>query len=200
MDTTPSSSSDPHRIVVGVARDDESTEHAVRTAIALGTRDDRGELHFVAALPDTRGTDLSSLRDRMLEEETWMAEYVRWVGERMPLRAARLDIVLHVRVGSPVDVLTQVATDVDAELIVVGAPHRSRIAQILQGSVPERLFAEGRFPVLVARPVDTTGLAKTPRPEPRRPGERLRDDREALLRSSDRVDFALPTPHVSGLL
>lgn len=190
----------PHRIVVGVARDDEGTEHAVREALSLGTRDDHGEVHFVMALPDGHGVDLSRLRDRMLAEEAWMAEYVRWVGERTPLRAARLDIVLHVRIGAAAEVLTQVATDVDAELIVVGAPHRSRMAQILTGSIPERLFAEGRFPLLVARPVDTSGLSKTARPEPRRPGERLRDDREALLQSADRVDFALPRPHVSGLL
>jgi len=189
-----------HRIVVGVARDDEGAEHAVREALALATRDDQGEVHFVLALTEGHGTDLARLRDRMLEEEAWMAEYVRWVGERTALRAARLDIVLHVRVGPAAEVLTQVATDVDAELIVVGAPHRSRVAQILTGSVPERLFKEGRFPLLVARPIDTSGLAKTARPEPRRPGEKLKDDREALLQSAERVDFSLPPPHVSGLL
>ncbi len=196
----PASDSLRHRIVVGLARDDEGSEHAVRTALSLGTRDDRGEVHFVVALADERAPDLAQLRDRMLEEETWMAEYVRWVGARTTLRAARLDIVLHVRVGAPADVLVQVATDVDGELIVVGAPHRSRMAQILTGSVPARLVETGRFPVLVARPIDTTDMPKTARPEPRRPGERLRDDREALLQSSDRVDFALPPPHVSGLL
>jgi nucleotide-binding universal stress UspA family protein len=189
-----------HRIVVGVGRGGETSENAVREALALATQNDRGEVHVVTALTDERTKDLDALRQLLRDEEDWLVEYVRWVADRSVFRPARLDLVFHVRVGKPAEVLTQVAFDVHASLIVVGAAPRGRVAQVLAGGVAEQLFTEARYPLLVARPVDDADLVATQRPEPRRPGEPLSSTRETLLESSDRVDFTLPHPHVSGLL
>lgn len=190
----------PYRIVVGVGRGGETSEHAVREALALATHGDDGEVHAVLALPKREDADLEGLRQLLLAEEDWLVEYVRWVADRSILRPARLDLVFHVRLGDPAEVLTQVAFDVDASVIVVGAQQRSRMAQVLSNGVAEKLFTEARYPLLVARARDEKGLVKTQRPEPRRPGEPLSSPREAVLESSDRVDFTLAAPHVSGLL
>jgi hypothetical protein len=136
----------------------------------------------------------------MRDEETWLVDYVHWVADRTILRPARLDLVFHVRLGNPAEVLTQVAFDVGASLIVIGAQHRGRVAQMLNGGVAERLFTDARYPILVARPVDASDLVATDRPEPRRPGEPLTSPRETVLESSDRVDFTPRSAHVSGLL
>lgn len=187
------------RIVVGAGRG-ETSVHAIRDGLRLATELGGVTLHFVSVLSRPDGAHPDRLRQALLDEESCLVHAVQQVADTTPLSPARIDFVFHVRLGEVATALTQVAFDVGASLIVVGAHHASRARAILGGSVAERLLLEGRYPVLVARPIDTTGLVASPRPEPRRPGEPLHDDREALLESSDRVDFTLPIPHVSGLI
>lgn len=187
-----------YRIVVGVGRGGETGEQAVRAALRAATRGGDAELHVVTALPGDVVDPPGEPSQRLLDEEKWLADYVQWVADRTVVRVAGLDLVFHVRVGDPVAVLTQVACDVGATLIVVGAHNRSRVAQLLGGSVAEKLFTEGRYSVLVARAPDEEGLEKNPRPEPRRPGQALGSPREAVLESSDRVDFTQSAPRVSS--
>jgi nucleotide-binding universal stress UspA family protein len=186
------------RIVVGVGRD-ATSEHAVRDALALATRGDDGEVHAVMALSKAFGEKLDGLRERMREEEDWLVEYVRWVADRTALRPTRLDLVFHLRIGDAAETLTQVAFDVGATLIVVGDTRRSHVAHALRSGVADRLLADGRYPVLVARPIDTHDLTLSARPEPPRPGEHLQSTREEVLESSDRVDYSSRSNHVSGL-
>jgi nucleotide-binding universal stress UspA family protein len=199
LDTTNGQNERRYRIVVGVGRGGETSEHAVREALEIATHGDDNEIHVVTALSESK-SNLDGLRQLMREEEEWLVDYVRWVADRTILRPARLDLVFHVRIGKPAEVLTQVAFDVGAALIVIGAQHRGRVAQALNGGVAERLFTDGRYPILVARPVDASDLVATERPEPRRPGEPLTSPRETVLESSDRVDFTPRNSHVSGLL
>lgn len=187
------------RIVVGVGRG-ETSEHAIRDGLRLATELDGVTVHFVGVLEHVDTADLGRVRQDLLDTEAQMVAAVRAVADATRLAPARIDLVFHVRLGEVAQALTQVAFDVDASLIVVGAHHTRRALRALRGGIAERLIAEGRYPVLVARPVNATGLVRTPRPDPRRPGEPLRDSRELLLESSDRVEFALPVPHVSGLL
>jgi nucleotide-binding universal stress UspA family protein len=65
--------------------------------------------------------------------------------------AEGLSVVPETRIvyGNPVDALNRVATEEQAELLVVGSRGRSGIAAALSGSVSTRLASEGVVPVLV---------------------------------------------------
>ena len=190
-----------YKIVVGVGFTD-ACRQAVIDALALAARIPGTELHATAAI-DPKGDgakQLAKASDRLVETEAKLADFVRETAKSVSAPRTELPIVYHVRIGKPVDSLNQVAFDVDAGLIVVGTRARSRATKLLLGSVADALLSEGRFPVLVARPHDTSGMIKSPKPDPRRPGEALGTDRDSTLSSNDRVDFGGRTSHISGLL
>ena len=56
------------------------------------------------------------------------------------------------RVGVPSDELTQVASDKNADLVVVGTHGRTGLSRILLGSVAEATVRKAACPVLVIRP------------------------------------------------
>ena len=136
----------------------------------------------------------------LLETELRLVNFVRDVGACTHLVPASLAFVLHVRIGEVVPTLTQVAFDLDASLIIVGSAAAGVVGRLLHTSVAERLVHEGRYSVLVAREPHLAGLVKTPPLDARRPGQPLTSPREGMLQSADRVDFAVPRPHISGLL
>ena len=64
-----------------------------------------------------------------------------------------------VRQGIPVDIVSRVARELDAELVVVGTHARKGLEHALLGSVAERLIRTCPCPVLVARPAAATRSA-----------------------------------------
>lgn len=185
------------RIVVGVGRGGTSA-YAIADALRMATEIGDVTVHVVGVIEKADGHHVDRLRQDMLDEETFLVSQVKARAESAILAPAKISLVFHVRVGNPAEVLTQVAFDVDASLLIVGAHPTSRVGQILHSSVAETLLAKGQYPVLVSRPVNAEGLVRTPRPDPRRPGEPLHDTREAMLESSDRVDFGLSASRVSS--
>lgn len=78
----------------------------------------------------------------------------------------------HARIGRPVPTIVQVCVDYDADLLIVGTHARAGMERALLGSVAEALVRRAPCPVLVARPVDYEGRAKTQLPDlPYRAGE-----------------------------
>lgn len=61
-------------------------------------------------------------------------------------------VVLHVRIGSPDVEITQVASDVSADVIVVGTHDLTGVERIIFGSVGANLIRYAPCPVLVCRP------------------------------------------------
>jgi nucleotide-binding universal stress UspA family protein len=193
--------SSPYRIVVGVDFGPHS-EHAVREALRIGTRMNGTELHFTTVIEHThleRAKEMAQGRVLLMYTERKLVSYVQEIADQTPLVPATVSLVFHVRIGEVVDTISQVGVDVDADLIVVGSSGRPRAIALLTGSAPERLLAEGRFPVLVARERLLEGLEPTEGPEPRRPGEELASSREDVLRSAERVDFGGRRTRISGL-
>jgi len=192
----------PHyRIVVGVGFTD-ACKHAVIEALALAARIPGTEVHATTVLDANLDSSsrIAKAAERLAEAETKLVDFVKSAAAAASAPKTELPIQYHVRIGKPVEALNQVAFDVDASLIVVGTRARSRAAKLLLGSVAESLLREGRFPVLVARPSDTSGMTRSPKPDPRRPGEALTADRDSTLSSSDRIDFGGRPSHISGLV
>jgi nucleotide-binding universal stress UspA family protein len=63
---------------------------------------------------------------------------------------------IHVRSGQPARELAQLAMDVGADLLVVGARKGPHLKQLVLGSVAERLLVAAPCPVFVAGPMPTS--------------------------------------------
>jgi nucleotide-binding universal stress UspA family protein len=84
--------------------------------------------------------------------------------------AEAIQVFGHVRPGTPVRGILQVAADIDADLIVVGTHKRMGVRKFMLGSVAERVLRDAHCPVLVAMPknharVAQEGLIEPPCPE-----------------------------------
>jgi nucleotide-binding universal stress UspA family protein len=82
-------------------------------------------------------------------------------------KAAALEIFgrgvrAHVRLEAPVHAILQLAVDVDADLIVVGAEKRKGLNALLHSSVGMAIATQAHCPVLVARPKDYRNVEQTP--------------------------------------
>ena len=82
-----------------------------------------------------------------------------------------VEVWQHVRLGSPVEVIRQVAVDYGASLVVVGTRARKGLKKLVLGSVADALVHDGRFPVLVAHPNRLAELPKTELPDQPQPGD-----------------------------
>ena len=166
--------SDAYQIVVGIDFGPTGDE-ALRMAFEIAREIPRAELHLTSVVVE-RSQAPSARRlaedERMLEDTAKrLREYAEAACQAdTGVRFSR-SVVQHVRMGDPAEALHQVAVDVDARLIIVGTRGTRGIARLVLGSVSERLVKLARMPVLVARPRDLEGLARSPRPDAPRPGQ-----------------------------
>jgi hypothetical protein len=86
-----------------------------------------------------------------------MREYITKLAQGFETPGAtRLGI--HVRIGSPVQGILQMATDAQADLLIVGTHSRDGVKRLVLGSVAEEVVRNAHCPVLVARATDYQGL------------------------------------------
>lgn len=151
-----------YRIVVGY---DYSTLAglALDRAFTLAAREQNAEVHVVHVLAYLGeniavGLDgLSGLVSPSLEatkalEAKALEQMADWQS-RTQQTFSRL--VTHVRHEYPAREIAQLASDLEAELIVIGTHGRRGINHFLMGSVAEGVLRLARCPVLVMRPKDT---------------------------------------------
>jgi nucleotide-binding universal stress UspA family protein len=184
-------SDDVFRIVVGQDLEPNGDE-ALEESMALAQRVRRAEIHVVHALarPSPRNVDMNDRRmqDAMLE----LRSRVQLAVDRYPGVVAHA----HVRFGSPVGTIIQIAVDYDASLILVGTHARRGLDRVRNRSVAERLVRTAPLPVLVAHAKDFARLPLTVRPDRARPGEDLHAERAI----SEIVIAPERASHISGLL
>ena len=159
--TTPSQSKS-YVIIVGVdyaELGDLALEHACEMAKAH----EPSHLHVVHVT--TLNPSHSDTRDEawsrgFKEASTRLHEHAEQViktwrdAHALTVPFARL--TTHVRTGSPADAIAQLASDVEADLVVVGTHGRPGARRFVLGSVAERTMRLAPCPVLVVRPPDVT--------------------------------------------
>lgn len=191
-----------YRIVVGIDFGPTGDE-ALRMAMELGHVIPSAELHLTTVVVER---ERAPTAERIAEDERLLAEAAerlrRYVDERRSYANGHFErpVVQHARLGDPAEALHQVAVDVDASLIIVGTRGTRGIAKLVLGSVSERLVKLARMPVLVARPKDFTGLARSEtRPEAPRPGQTDADlHAPATYEQRSSIAFGSRSSHVSG--
>lgn len=155
-------STKPYIIVVG-ADFSEASELAVQKAFELGAQQPRAEVHLVNVV-QTYGpqvayempVDSSALAVLTLAEaRSRFGRYVdeayeRYLKENRSKPVER--VVGHVRFDAIADELSQLAADLEADLVVVGTHGRRGLSRVLLGSSAEATVRLAPCPVLVVRP------------------------------------------------
>jgi nucleotide-binding universal stress UspA family protein len=142
------------KVVVLVAIDFSPLAEEVLETAANLARNARGELHLVhvTAEAPSRSTAILSA-DRPLERASEAdADHVRLERLAKQVGASIPRIVLHTRIGRADLEIAQLAQDIGADLLVVGAGGASRLERLLLGSVAESLVRNAPCPVLAYRP------------------------------------------------
>lgn len=150
----------------------ELSNHAVDSALEI-TSLRGGELHVIYVEPERAvesalaeswkheidpASAVEKVRQRALER---VGEVEKRLGKPTQVR-----VVAHFRRGSPAKEVAQLATDLDADLVVVGSHGRSGAARLFLGSVAERVSRLARCPVWIVRPKRHDQSLRPPEIEP----------------------------------
>lgn len=140
-----------HRVVAGIAEvtpDDPTLLVAVEVARCSGA-----DLHLVHAyeLPVLFSMSpglTAAFPEGAKDYEAVLLQKLEEAAHKLP---GGEEAVCHVVPGKPVAALVRVATEVEADLLVVGAARRSRLGRAILGTTAERVLRASPVPVLVAR-------------------------------------------------
>jgi nucleotide-binding universal stress UspA family protein len=154
-------------VVVGIDFSDPG-DRALEKALELAGAREGGEVHVlhveqegwlgrVGASPRVEASAEAALRQ--------IEEHAAHRVKLMQPRLGRLQrVVAHFRHGSPAESITQLASELDADLVVVGSNGHRGFGLFL-GSVAEQVVRLARCPVWIARPKNHAGRdarARTP--------------------------------------
>ncbi len=141
-------------VLVGIDFTDSSLE-ALKTAENLARAEPGSELHLVHAFavptlsPDPQ--ELFAQAQNLLG-----SRYARARGELDKLAAEATNgisrVTSHLRLGSPAAAMSEVALDIGADLIVIGADHHTGMHRLIFGSAADRISRTAPCPVLIVRP------------------------------------------------
>jgi nucleotide-binding universal stress UspA family protein len=139
-------------VVVGIDFSPLS-EDVLRMAAAVGDRSSEVELHLVHVLPSHSAGDFWSMRGEAVLAYATMSEDARTklgeLGARLAPSARR--IIAHVRIGSPDGEIAQLASDLHADMVVVGAHGDKGFIRSVLGSIAQSLVRNAPCPVLTCR-------------------------------------------------
>lgn len=134
----------------------EATRYAEQLASA--------ELHALHVVPHHAAESQASASVSH-EQLTEAAAELRNRVERM-VAARDLQVIGHIRAGAPVRSILQVASDIDADMIVVGTHKREGVRRFMLGSVAEQVLRNTHCAVLVATPKDHPAAVRAAQIEP----------------------------------
>lgn len=128
----------------------EPASHALAQAARLA-RATSAKLHLAYAVPlNLLPVEITSqgMAELMTQHRAWGNLLVEKLKAELP---TDVTAVTHVRDGAPVDVINEMASDVGADLVVVGNTGRGATGRFLLGSTADRLVHTSKRPVLVVR-------------------------------------------------
>lgn len=170
-----------YSMVVGVDYADVSTS-ALAHAIGLARGRERSHIHVIHALsggpwlqrgipdpmPSPGSLNLAFVEPPATDMLNDAKAYIEKVLTAFGLNGSTPNVAwtLHFRHTEPASAIVQLASDVGADLVVVGTHGRQGVERFLLGSVAERVVRLAPCPVLIVRPVGAVAAADAPRIEP----------------------------------
>lgn len=157
----------PRSIVVAGIDFSGVSRPVVQAALKLATIDG-GELHLVHVLPTPANPIAGgSPADRKLHSADRIDQARQAMGRlAAEVGPSTIRIVGHLRVGKPDEEIAQLASDLGADLIVVGTHGQTGVERLVLGSVAETLVRHAPCPVLALRPKLSTAWDKIEPPCP----------------------------------
>jgi nucleotide-binding universal stress UspA family protein len=127
------------------------TSERTLTAIAANRH------RFPAPLTLLHVVDLDRLAYRMIPDFqlNMIREHARKAGELLlqqlaqPLRAATLEVITRLEIGTPREVIPHIANDENYQLLIIGRRGSGEIRDVLFGSVANHVLHHARCPVLL---------------------------------------------------
>jgi nucleotide-binding universal stress UspA family protein len=139
-------------VVLGLdLADQESSGYAFDQAMRIASRIDHSEVQVLYVMPESASAEAAAEALGLLR--LYVTEKSSALGSRGPRRAA-----IHVRRGDTAHELARLASDLQADVIIVGTRRAAAHLNPWAGSTAERVMAATALPVLVAGP--------RPRPHP----------------------------------
>ena len=164
----------PFRILVGFDFS-ESASRALEYAFAESRRNDNAELHVMSVIDDStlhlfRAVDhhqtvtamADGVRDRLTKETARALD--RFRSEHAGVKT--LSPTVHVRLGSIAGQIAGLATEIRADLVIVGSHGTRGFRRFMMGSVAEHTMRLAPCPVLVVRPKDFSAMDGLPQIDP----------------------------------
>jgi nucleotide-binding universal stress UspA family protein len=142
MSNLPAPRERPFVLVVALdLADTASGGYALDQAMRIATRVADSQLHVVhVSTSDVTSETLGLLRLYVSEKATALGG------------PTRQTVAVHVRKGEPAHEIAQLATDLSADLIVVGTHKAPHLKNLFVGSTAERVMGSATCPVFVAGP------------------------------------------------
>lgn len=148
----------PLTIIVGLAFTDADGP-AFDQAVRIARRAPRSELHLVHVF-DAEPSDARS-RDLVDHLRLYVNEKAASMGG-----LGGITVGVHLRAGKPVREIVQLATEVSADVIVVGSSRGPHLRHWMLGATAEKLIHTAQCPVLVATPKPKESVEHEPAIEP----------------------------------
>jgi nucleotide-binding universal stress UspA family protein len=198
-DTTMSTSNNPpQRTVILAAVDGSAASSFVVAGGAKFAAMPGAELHLVHVI------DAVGETKRLTEQLERGRQILEDLGKDLP---ESIPLTLHLAAGSPTREILQLAANLQADLIVVGAHDLSALEKLLLGSVAEPVVRKAQCPVYVVRRKDYHGKV-VPELEPPCPdclqtqrstgGKELWCARHAQRHSHGHLHYEMPTGFAQG--
>jgi nucleotide-binding universal stress UspA family protein len=151
----------PYTLLVGVDFS-ESAERALQEAFAQASQRANADVHVLTALP-VAGDEARYAVYTALDEAPYLDTTIQRLRTHVELqlekfRLAHPDaqlgfrIVSHAHIATAAQCIVQLASDLGADLIVIGTHNPKGIERLLLGSVAESTVRNARCPVLVIPP------------------------------------------------
>ena len=156
----------PYTIVVGIDFS-EASDIALDEALALAAAR-QAELHVLYVDEHFRAPEggREAAESLLLRVEHHTVARMKEVRQRQGQTVSFRKIYSHFRLGAAAEQIVQLASDLDADLVIVGTHGLSGLKRLVLGSVAERVVRLSRCPVWIVRPKDHEGLGKVPEIEP----------------------------------
>lgn len=134
-------------VILAAIEPSAESDQVIHTATALSGIVPGAELHLVHVAnfgPPPHELALS-LTDLLAEGRAYLDRAMKVATEATPCK-----VTSHLAVGAPAERILQIASDLSADLIVVGTHEKRGLSRIL-GSVSHRVLTQAACPVLLAR-------------------------------------------------
>lgn len=143
-----------YRVLLPVDESEERVDEQVAALLSLPGDEDEFAvtvLHVIEEIDtvaDEAGPTMIDDINESLPDIRGESDTVQRVERR--LEDAGIDVQREEMVGDPADCILQMATDIDADTVVLGARNRSPAGKAIFGSVSQKVILETDRPVLVS--------------------------------------------------